>query len=216
MSKLGLQRWVPALIAAGLLAGFAILGSLLASASFVGTADRIAQNEREALLQQLGEIVPQNTYNNALLQDTLLVQAPDALGADETQVYRARKNGQPVAVIFSPVVAQGYSGAIALVIGVQHDGTVAGVRVLSHKETPGLGDKIERRRSNWITGFTGRSLASPIAADWKVKRDGGAFDQFTGATITPRAVVRAVRQTLEYFKLHQEQLFAPPKDQANG
>lgn len=216
MSEQGLQRWMPALIAAALLAAFAVLGSLLAAASYVGTAERIAQNERDALLRQLGEIVPQTEYDNRLLQDTLNIQAPGALGAKQTLVYRARKAGQPVAAIFSPVIAQGYSGAIALVIGVREDGTLAGVRVLSHKETPGLGDKIEQRRSDWISKFTGRSLTNPAPADWKVKRDGGDFDQFTGATITPRAVVRAVRQTLEYYALHQTQLFAKTEEPING
>src|SRR5690606_4959952 len=111
-------------------------------------------------------------------------------------VYRAFRGGEPVAALFNSVAPDGYSGEIRLLVGVRVDGSLSGVRVLSHKETPGLGDPIEVRHSDWITRFSGLSLENPPFERWKVRRDGGDFDQFTGATITPRAVVKATRNTL--------------------
>jgi len=138
--------------------------------------------------------------------------APEWLGTQEpVTVYRARKHGQPVALFATPVAPDGYSGPIQLLIGVRADGALAGVRVLSHKETPGLGDGIDEKRSPWILAFTGKSLSDPGPDGWKVKKDGGAFDQFTGATITPRAVVKATHKFLEYVQTHREQLFAPSR-----
>lgn len=194
------------LIAAGLLCGFGILGAALVGIAYEGTFARIEQNEREALLQQLAALLPAGSFDNDPLLDVLDIHAPQALGAEHTQVYRARRNGEVVAMVFSPVEASGYSGNIRLIIGVQADGKVSGVRVLAHKETPGLGDKIEIERSNWVHGFDGRSLGDPAADQWGVKRDGGIYDQFTGATITPRSIVAAVKATLGYFQTEREQL----------
>jgi len=125
-------------------------------------------------------------------------------------------NGKPVAVLATPVAPDGYSGSIKLLVGVYADGTLAGVRVLAHKETPGLGDAIEATRSDWILTFEGKSLNNPPPKAWAVKKDGGAFDQFTGATITPRAVVKAARQFLIYFQQHKEQLLANSADVQTG
>ncbi len=199
-----------ALIAAAVLGLFAVLGSLLVGFSYQATAERIRQNEREMLLAQLHAILPAHEYDNDLLHDTLDISAPQALGAEHTRVYIARHQGRPVALILSPVIAQGYSGDIALTLGIRVDGSLAGVRVLSHKETPGLGDKIEVERSDWILGFTGLALGNPPESRWKVKRDGGDFDQFTGATITPRGVVRAVRRALAWYRDQGRQLLEPP------
>ena len=182
---------------------FALLGAILVALSQHNTAERIADNQRAALLNQLNAITP--AHDNDMLQNVLVVQAPDQLGSAQTKVYRAWQGEQPVAAVFSPVIAQGYSGAITLLIAVKTDGTLGGVRVLNHRETPGLGDKIEHERDPWIDGFTGKQLGDPER--WGVKRDGGEFDQFTGATITPRAVVAAVHKTLVYFQQHQAQLF---------
>jgi len=162
--------------------------------------------------------VPAQQVDNDILSDVIEISAPEILGTQITRVYRGRRAGQPVAAVLSPVVTQGYSGSIQLIVAIRFDGTLAGVRVLSHRETPGLGDKIEAERADWILGFEGRSLLDPPASAWKVKRDGGAFDQFTGATITPRAVVRGVRAGLEYFGDHRDRLFGiepPPAERGN-
>ena len=124
-------------------------------------------------------------------------------------MYRARKAGQPVALVITPVAPDGYSGIIKLLVGINVDGTLNGVRVVTHRETPGLGDAIDEKRSDWIHLFDNRSLLDPPLERWAVRKDGGDFDQLTGATITPRAVVKAVRQTLLYYRDNQDALFAP-------
>lgn len=187
---------------------FATFGTLLVAYTFDATKEQIALNERETLLRKLHQLVPANSHDNILLEDTLSVQ--DALlGTDKpVTVYRARKAGQPVALVLSPIAPDGYSGIIKLLVGINTDGKLTGVRVVAHRETPGLGDGIEEERSNWIFGFDSRSLGDPVLNRWRVKRDGGNFDQLTGATITPRAIVKAVRQCLLYFQQHQAMLFA--------
>jgi electron transport complex protein RnfG len=201
------RPWVSALIAAAVLGIFAVIGASLVGVSYEATTDRIVQNEKQALLDQLNAILPSGEYDNRLLQDYFDVQAAQELGAEQTRVYRARKAGSPVAVLLSPVVAKGYNGAIRLVVGIREDGRLAGVRVLSQKETPGLGDKIDIQKSDWILGFEGKSLDNPSQAKWKVRRDGGVFDQFTGATITPRGVVAAVHKALVYYQANKDKLF---------
>ncbi len=210
MSEPAQNPWRTALTAAAVLGFFAILGSALVGLAYQGTAERIAQSEREALLRQLTAILPKDQYDNPLLQDYLDVSAPNELGTEATRVYRARRQGRPVAVILSPVIARGYSGAIDLIVGIRAGGTLAGVRVLSHKETPGLGDRIDVEKSPWILGFTGKSLDNPPLDRWRVKRDGGEFDQFTGATITPRAVVAAVKKSLLWYRKQGLKLFDRP------
>ena len=197
------------LVAGGILTGFALLGGGLVVITYYQTKDRIAANERAVLLASLNTLVPPERYDNALAEDKLQVTDPELLGTPEpVTLYRAYKDGQPVAVLATLVAPDGYSGAIRLLVGVYADGTLAGVRVLAHHETPGLGDPIELDRSDWILSFTGKSLGNPEPQWWAVKKDGGVFDQFTGATITPRAVVKAVRQFLIYFQTHREPLFA--------
>jgi Na+-translocating ferredoxin:NAD+ oxidoreductase subunit G len=123
-------------------------------------------------------------------------------------VYRARRNGETIAIVIAPVAPDGYSGSIRLLVGIDREGRVLGVRVTAHKETPGLGDAIDKRKSPWILGFDGKSLQDPPAARWAVRKDGGDFDEFTGATITPRAVVGAVAGALVYFERHRDELLA--------
>ena len=118
---------------------------------------------------------------------------------------------QPVAAIMTPVEAPGYAGTIKLIVGIKADGSLGGIRILAHKETPGLGDKVEESRSDWVHSFKGKSLTNPTPKRWKVKRDGGDFDQFTGATITPRSIVAATKSSLEYFASHKQQLFHPTR-----
>jgi electron transport complex protein RnfG len=198
------------LIAAALLAAFGVAGAALVAVTHLGTAERIAANERQALLDQIDRIVPAGRIDNDPLADTIRVRDPQALGAAETVVYRGRRAGEPAAAIFSPVEAKGYAGPIRLIVAVLPDGRLGGVRVLGHKETPGLGDKIEETKSDWVLGFDGRSLGDPPERLWQVKRDGGVFDQFTGATVTPRSIVAAVRQTLHYAHDHWGELFTTP------
>lgn len=198
----------PAIIGGVLLGLFGVIGSALVAITYDATTERIAQNEHDALLQQLTTLVPANEVDNHMLADTRQVQAGDALGSPETTLYIGRQQGRPVAIVLSPVVApDGYNGAIRLIIGVRVDGSLAGVRVLGHKETPGLGDKVDESRSDWITRFTGFGLNNLPAAEWKVKKDGGHFDQFTGATITPRAVVKAVKKALDWVNANRDDLF---------
>jgi electron transport complex protein RnfG len=192
-----------------LLALFTLLGASSLLWVHAITEDRIADNERALLLTRLNEILPVDDYDNNLATDINVVSAADLLGSDEPlTIYRARQDGKPVAAIFTTVAPDGYSGSIRLLVGVYMNGKLAGVRVIQHKETPGLGDKIDTSRSNWVLSFDDRSLTNPEFGQWAVKPDGGEFDSFTGATITPRAVVKAVRDTLVYFQQHQEQLFA--------
>jgi electron transport complex protein RnfG len=197
------------LITASLLSVFAVIGTGLVAYTYDNTRERILANERAALMRSIHEILPPDRHDNNLFEDRIKVRDEKMLGtAMPVTVYRARMKGKPVAVILSPVAPNGYNGSIKLLVGINYDGTVAGVRVLAHRETPGLGDAIDEQRSNWILGFTGDSIGNPPLEKWEVRKDGGVFDQFTGATITPRAVVRAVRQSLLYYARNRERLFA--------
>jgi len=198
----------PILISTLFLFVFAVTGSGLVAVTHDGTAARIADNQRRALLKSLNELVPAAAYDNDIYTDILYVHDTELLGSDEpVPVYRARKGGWPVAAVLAPLAPDGYNGNIKLLVAIKLDGSLAGVRVLQHLETPGLGDQIEADRSDWILGFAGKSLGKPAPDQWKVRRDGGAFDQFTGATITPRAVVKAVKKALLYYKAHGDHLF---------
>jgi len=197
------------LISGTLLALFAAAGAGLVAFTYQQTADRIAANEREALLKSLTALVPATSIDNDIITDFITVSDPVLLGGESTTVYRGRRQGRPVAVVLTPIDPYGYAGPIRMLVAINHDGTLGGVRVVSHKETPGLGDRIEESRSDWILGFTGKSLGNPPPEKWKVKRDGGIFDQFTGATITPRGIVRTVKNSLLYFKQNREALFKP-------
>lgn len=189
---------------------FAISGTALVVYTFDNTHERISANERATLLRKLHQLIPQEQHDNVLLDDTLTIINTPLLGTLEpVTVYRARKAGQPVALVITPVAPDGYSGIIKLLVGINVDGTLNGVRVVAHRETPGLGDAIDEKRSDWIHIFDNRSLQDPLLERWAVKKDGGDFDQLTGATITPRAVVKAIRQTLLYYRDNQDALFAP-------
>ncbi|MDT8406905.1 MAG: electron transport complex subunit RsxG [Methylococcales bacterium] len=171
------------------------------------TEGRIAANERQALLDNLVKVVPADLYDNDIASDVTTIT--DLTPELPVTVYRARQQGEPVAAVFTIIATNGYNGDIKLLVAVHRAGYVTGVRAVAHKETPGLGDGIEANRSQWIYAFDGKSLANPKPEQWAVKRDGGVFDQFTGATITPRAVVNAVKKVLIYFKQHQDKVFSP-------
>ena len=203
----------PIFLAALVLGSFGVAGVALVAVTHELMDPRISENVRAAMLQKLEAIVPEGKGDNDPLVDFIEVNAPDQLGSPATRVYRVRQGDSPVAVILTPVVPDGYAGPIELLVSVLHDGTLGGVRVLSHKETPGLGDQIEEAKSDWVYSFTGTSLGSPPEDQWGVKRDGGHFDQFTGATITPQAIVAAVKRTLEYVRSQGERLYNEPSIQ---
>lgn len=191
-----------------LLTAVAFLTTALIAATHLGTRERIAQQQKAARFNALVEIVPEASENKTLDQYTLEIQHP-LLGYTEPKtLYQIQHNNQVAVVVFTVIVPDGYTGEIELLVGVARDGTLRGVRTISHRETPGLGDKVELRKSDWIKAFSGTRLGLPAVKDWAVKRDGGYFEQFTGATITPRAVVNAVRRALEYTASHHHILFS--------
>lgn len=195
---------------------FALVTAGVLAATYEGTKETIATAERRAAEKALLEIVPSERIDNDLLLDTQVID-PSAwalLGIKKaSNIHIARKDGGVIAVIVPATAPDGYSGDIKMIIGVNRDGSVAGVRVLAHTETPGLGDKIDLKKSQWIKSFDGLSLNKPDEAGWKVKKDGGEFDQFTGATITPRAVVKQVRNTLAFIENNKQSLFVENKQQ---
>jgi electron transport complex protein RnfG len=200
-------------ITAVILLVFAIIGTALVAATYEATRERIAANERATLMRKLNQLVPDDAYDNNFLDDVIDVTAPELAGSP-VRVYRARRNGVPVSLVMTATAPDGYSGSIRMLIGINHDGSLAGVRIVAHRETPGLGDAIDEQRSDWIYQFTGRSLGNPQLSQWKVRKDGGSFDQLTGATITPRAIIGAVRETLLYYSAHRDELFATPETPA--
>lgn len=201
----------PILMAGFILGSFAVGGVGLVAVTHAVTGERIAVNQREAMLAKLRAIVPAGQMTNDPIADRIEVSAAELLGAPSTEVMRVRNQDAPVALIIKPVVPDGYAGPIRLLVSVLADGSLGGVRVLEHHETPGLGDKIDENKDDWIIEqFTGRSLANPAPEDWAVKRDGGVFDQFTGATITPRSIVKAVRHALEFVEQQGEALYQMP------
>jgi Na+-translocating ferredoxin:NAD+ oxidoreductase subunit G len=194
---------------------FALIGTALLAITYQLTHEPIARSEEKEKLKLVTQIAPAETYNNDIIKDTAELAADKLLGNDDTTVaYLGRLKGQPSIAVLQVIAPDGYSGKISLIISIRSDGQgngkIGGVRVISHKETPGLGDYIEIARSKWITGFDGTSLDNPRDSDWKVKKDGGQFDYMAGATITPRAVVKAVHKALQYFAQHREELFATP------
>ena len=189
----------------------ALIGTSLLAGVNTLTAERIAEQERRVVLEQLGQIVAPERYDNELQEDLFIFHDEYHFpGGQTVTAYRARKNGEPVALVMKLAAIRGYNGMIHLLVGINENGSLSGVRVTKHKETPGLGDAIEIEKSEWVVGFSGRSLHDPEAAAWAVRRDGGEFDQFTGATITPRAVVDAVRLALVYFRENKGLLFETP------
>jgi len=189
---------------------FALIGTGLVALTHHLTKDRIAQQIIKSKLKILNSILPPSSYDNTLENDVIKVKSERYLGtSDIVEVYRARLKGRPIAVVFETIAPDGYNGNIAILVAINYQGSLAGVRIVTHQETPGLGDVIEDRKSDWSRrSFPGKSLTKPESDKWKVRKDGGVFDQFTGATITPRAVVKAVHRALKYYKLNKTMLFA--------
>jgi Na+-translocating ferredoxin:NAD+ oxidoreductase subunit G len=183
-----------------ILGAFALVTAGTLALTNLGTQDRIAAAERGAQQKALFEVVPIDQHDNDMLSDTMAVpaEAMAALGLRSNKpIYIARQQGSISALIIPATAHDGYSGDIDMIVGVTAAGTIAGVRVLRHQETPGLGDKVDVKKSQWILTFKGKSLSFPVIEDWKVKKDGGEFDQFAGATITPRAMVGQIKRVLE-------------------
>ena len=175
------------------------------------TRDRVERNAQQWLTERLNILVPVDARDNDVLADKALAIAPDLFGiARPVAVYRARKNGQPVAAILHTTAPDGYRGPIELLVAIDAKGTLIGVQVVRHRETPGLGDAFENRNRDWLPSFAGRSLEDPPQQRWAVRKDGGDFDAFTGATITPRAIVKAVRRSLEFYRAKRTTIFETP------
>ncbi len=196
------------------LMAFAIVFTSLMAYVYLVTKQPIEQSEAAARMSLFRQIMPEHMHDNDLLKDTVTIAPDPLLGTTQTTIANvARIQQQPSAIIFEAIAHDGYSGDIKLLIAVDKDGVISGVRVISHKETPGLGDYIDIARNNWIKLFDGQSLNSYTASDWRVKKDGGKFDYMVGATITPRAVVGAVHKALMYVDQHKARLFSAQHQQ---
>lgn len=202
----GLLRRISLREPAAQLGLFGLIGIGVVSLIYYAGKERILANQQLTLFNSVISLIPAREFDNDVLSDTLRIIDPRLSGGAPVTVFRAQQQGEPVAAIFATNAPDGYSGDIRLLVAVRANGTLAGVRVLDHHETPGLGDRIEADKSDWIEGFAGQSLNSPPESSWLVRRDGGAFDQFTGATITPRAVVTQVRETLRVFRDRRNEL----------
>ena len=187
-----------------LLGGMAFIISSLVAIGNISTREDIALRLKEDMMASLQQVLPVDLYDNQPLDDSITLEvAPPP--SEALKIYRAKMTGKVVGVAFQ-VSGQGYAGPIKIILGIDTKGKLLGVRVIAHLETPGLGDKIEVAKSDWIKGFDGLFLGQPEKDKWKVKKDGGVFDQFTGATITPRAVVKAVKYGLEVYQQHRHEI----------
>jgi electron transport complex protein RnfG len=196
---------------------FAIIGTAILSATYHLTHDTIVATVEQAKLKLVSQLLPPGAYDNDIMQDIHTVAADAMLGTEEaTQAHIARRDGQPVAVVLEAVAPDGYSGKIALIMAIHPDGTLGGVRVVNHNETPGLGDYIDIAKHDWIKTFDGRSRTLFKDELWKVRKDGGMFDYMAGATVTPRAVIKAVNRALQYFEAHRDELFIADAQPAKG
>ncbi len=199
----------------GVILGTFCLGfALLLAVTDRVTAQDIAARAIEDRQNSLSQVIPDSIHDNNPVTDSVAMK--DGQG-NEITVYRATKEGKVTGVAYE-IFGSGYAGKMKLMLGVDAEGKVLGVRVLAHKETPGLGDKIEVKKGDWILRFAGLSIGNPPVEKWKVKKDGGQFDQFAGATITPRGVVRAIREGLEFFAANKAQMMdiSAPKEPIKG
>jgi electron transport complex protein RnfG len=194
---------------------FAIITAGLIAVTQLGTKDIIVEQIKKARSKALLEIVPVSEFNNELLDDAFMLPASEELGNNESfEAFVALQDRLPTHIILPVTAPDGYTGPIRLIMSINMSGTLTGVRVIEHKETPGLGDKIDLKKSDWILSFNGKSLDNLTEAQWQVKKDGGEFDQLTGATITPRAIVGAVYEALIFFRKNKEQIIANALQQA--
>ena len=193
-----------------ILALFAITCTAIVGGVNEFTKERIYKQQQQQLLTTLNGIIAPHRYNNELTLDCVTITDVSFNQGVQQTAYLARMNNVPVAAALTTTTLDGYNGTIDLLVAINFDGNISGVRTLAHQETPGLGDKIDHKKSDWISIFNNKSLTQENNNTWAVIKDGGSFDQFTGATITPRAVVKAVKNTLIYFNQNKAQLFAMP------
>ena len=213
MSEFGEQRAVsPPVWQSGLvLAAVAAVCTALVAVTYGLARPRIMENERAHLEQSLSAALDGIAYDRDLTESRTVFAPPHALpGSDEAEMYRVFAGGTVVAALFAVTAEEGFAGPIRVLVGIASDGRITGVRILRHKETPGIGDYIEQTRSDWVYQFDGRSLGSPGLERWAIKSDGGDFDQLTSASVTPRAVVKAITETLIYFEKNRETILASP------
>ena len=192
----------------------AAITSIAVSWVYCSTKAQIEYQVRREQANKIFELFPEYEHDNRVIDDTFTVESETPLlrTREAEEGYRVRKTGAVVGVILPATARDGYSGDIRTLVGIRLDGSISGVRVVSHHETLGLGDLVDLRRSDWVRGFDNRSLTDPPPIGWNVKKNGGVFDQFTGATITPRAVIHATRRALEYANLHKVSLFELESD----
>lgn len=196
------------------LAVIAAVCTSLVALTYQLTRERIAANEQAWLEQSLQPALSGLFFDSGVSESRLTIPAPhDLPGSSDAVVYRVYSGDTPVAALFVVSARDGYAGAIQMLVGIDINGAVTGVHVLAHRETPGLGNRIESTKSDWVKQFDGRSLGDPEASGWKIKRDGGQFDQLTGASVTPRAIIKAVNETLIYFEANRVALFAAAADE---
>ena len=187
----------------------AAAAALIVGASYEFSKERIAANQRARLIARLNSVLDPSLRDHDLGTVRLTATDPALLGSDEpVDVFVAMEDGRPAAAIFASIAPHGYNASIRMLVGVSPNGVLTGVRVVSHRETPGLGDAIDVAKGPWITRFDGLSLAMPPRELWAVDKDDGAFDSLTGATVTSRAVVEGVKNTLLYFEQHRDELFS--------
>jgi electron transport complex protein RnfG len=181
------------------------------------TVDRIEANKKEWLERSLQPALAGLFFDGSVTESMITIPAPHELpGSDAAIIYRVYSGEKPVAALFVVSARDGYAGPIRLLIGISMDGVITGVRVLEHKETPGLGDKIETTKSDWVLQFDGHSLRNPEAAKWAIRGDGGQYDQLTGASVTPRSVIKAIKATLTWFEANRVAVFAAPANDDDG
>lgn len=197
------------------LAIIAAVCTALVAMTYQFTREPIERNQQALLEQSLSPALANVMFDGNVTESKLVLPAPHGLpGSDDAIVYRVFRQATPVAALFAVTARNGYAGPIRILVGVRYDGTVSGVRILEHRETPGLGDRIVSEKSDWVYQFEGQALGRPPANDWALKTDGGAFDQLTGASVTPRAVIQAIRETLIYFEANRDSIFAEPAREA--
>ena len=190
---------------------FSMVGAGLLSGAYTLTRPIIERSQQAEKLALVSQALPPASFDNDPIHDALVLPPTPQLGLKRPGLaYIARQHGRVTGVVLEAIAPEGYAGEIRLLVGITADGHISAVRVTAHRETPGLGDYIEIARSAWINQFTGKSLSEPADALWKVRKDGGRFDYFAGATVTPRAIVKAVNRALHYFATHQDTLLAPP------